>query len=225
MKQIPSLRDVGYEQMLDYPSVEVTIDREKAGLSGATVEDVAHALVMATSSTRFTNLNYWIDVKTGFDYLVQMQVPPLQMEKPEDVEVLPLGVGQSAGQFDDSRRGDGQRGGPARRARPRHVAALRHADGERRRRGHGSGLGPRGRRHRGGRHSAPRRPRRADGPTAPDDRHVQGPRYRAGRRGIRDRRAAHRLFPIAAPGPGVGRRPCRVSWPESPRSCFSPARR
>ncbi|HEX3658022.1 MAG TPA: efflux RND transporter permease subunit [Pirellulales bacterium] len=90
MRRIPSLRDVGFEQMLDYPSVEVTIDREKAGLSGAKVEDVAHALVMATASTRFASLNYWVDVKTGFDYLVQIQVPPLRMEKPEDVEILPL---------------------------------------------------------------------------------------------------------------------------------------
>ena len=45
---------------------------------------------MATSSTRFANLNYWIDVKTGFDYLVQLQVPPLRMDKPEDIETLPL---------------------------------------------------------------------------------------------------------------------------------------
>jgi multidrug efflux pump subunit AcrB len=90
MRRIPSLRDVGYVQTLDYPSVEVEIDREKAGLSGATVEDVRKALVMSTASTRFANLNYWIDVKTGFDYLVQLQVPPLRMEKPEDVETLPI---------------------------------------------------------------------------------------------------------------------------------------
>ena len=90
MKKIPFLRDVQFEQALDYPSVEVEIDREKAGLSGASVEDVAHALVMATASTRFANLNYWVDVKTGFDYLVQLQIPPLRMEKPEDVETLPL---------------------------------------------------------------------------------------------------------------------------------------
>jgi multidrug efflux pump subunit AcrB len=90
MKRIPYLRDVGFEQTLDYPTVEVDIDREKAGLSGSKVEDVAHALIMATSSTRFSNLNYWIDVKTGFDYLVQIQVPPLRMDKPEDVEILPL---------------------------------------------------------------------------------------------------------------------------------------
>ena len=83
------------------------------------------ALVMATASTRFANLNYWIDIKTGFDYLVQLQVPPLRMEKPEDVETLPVRVGQPAGQPDDPRRGDGAAGRPARRGRPRHVAAVR----------------------------------------------------------------------------------------------------
>jgi multidrug efflux pump subunit AcrB len=90
MNRIPSLRDVQFVQTLDYPTVELNIDREKAGLSGATVEDVAHAMVMATASTRFANLNYWIDIKTGFDYLVQLQVPALRMEKPEDVETLPI---------------------------------------------------------------------------------------------------------------------------------------
>jgi multidrug efflux pump subunit AcrB len=90
MKKIEFLRDVQFVQTLDYPTVELNIDREKAGLSGATVQDVAKAVVMATASTRFANLNYWIDVKTGFDYLVQLQVPPLRMEKPEDIETLPI---------------------------------------------------------------------------------------------------------------------------------------
>ncbi len=90
LKKIDYLRDVNFQQTLDYPSVEVEIDRELAGLIGVTPEHVKHALVMATSSTRFTNLNYWINVKTGFDYLVQIQVPPLRMDRPEDVEELPL---------------------------------------------------------------------------------------------------------------------------------------
>ena len=142
MKHIPYLRDVGFEQQLDYPSVEVVIDREKAGLSGADVEDVRHALVMATSSTRFPNLNYWVDVKTGFDYLVQLQVPPLRVEKPEDIGEPAAGVGQPAGQPDGPRRGDGPEGRAARRDRPRHVAALRDPDRQRRGRGHGPGLAP-----------------------------------------------------------------------------------
>src|SRR5262249_4451029 len=94
MQRIPYLRDVQFEQQLDYPTVEVEIDREKAGLSGVTVDDVRRAIVMAACSTRFANLNYWVDVKTGFDYLVQVQMPPLEagavMEKPEDIGILPL---------------------------------------------------------------------------------------------------------------------------------------
>ncbi len=90
LKRNPHLRDVGFEQTLDYPTVEIDIDRELAGLVGVTPEHVKHTLVMATASTRFTSLNYWIDEKTGFDYLVQIQVPPLRLDKPEDLEELPL---------------------------------------------------------------------------------------------------------------------------------------
>jgi multidrug efflux pump subunit AcrB len=92
MKRIPQIRDVGFEQQLDYPTYEVEIDREKAGLSGATVDDVREALDMATTSTRFTNLNYWVDVKTGFDYLVQVEVAPQVLVRPEDIEILPVGT-------------------------------------------------------------------------------------------------------------------------------------
>ena len=90
MNRIHFLRDVQFEQTLDYPSIEVDIDREKAGLSNATVQDVRKALIMATSSTRFTDLNYWIDGNTGFDYLVQVQIPPTRMVKAEDIGTLPI---------------------------------------------------------------------------------------------------------------------------------------
>ncbi len=90
MRKIPHLRDVAFEQTLDYPSVEVDIDREKAGLSGVNVEDVGRALIMATSSTRFLSPNYWIDIKTGFDYLVEVLVPPSRMTRATDIETLPV---------------------------------------------------------------------------------------------------------------------------------------
>ena len=90
LRDLKYLHNVGFEQTLDYPTIEVVIDRELAGLVGVTPEHIKHGLVMATSSTRFTNLNYWINIKTGFDYLVQIQVPPLHMDRPEDIEELPL---------------------------------------------------------------------------------------------------------------------------------------
>jgi multidrug efflux pump subunit AcrB len=84
------LRDVQFEQTLDYPTVEVAIDREKAGLAGVKVEDVGKALIMATSSTRFSSVNFWVNPATGFDYLVEVLVPPARMTSSEDVENLPL---------------------------------------------------------------------------------------------------------------------------------------
>jgi multidrug efflux pump subunit AcrB len=90
MKRIPSLRDIQFEQTLDYPTVEVVVDREKAGLSGVTVEDVGRAIVPATSSTRFVSVNYWIDVKTGFDYLVEVLMPPAELTEASDIEALPI---------------------------------------------------------------------------------------------------------------------------------------
>ncbi len=65
MKKIPSLRDVQLYQQLDYPTVRVDIDREKAGLSGVTVKDVTDALLVGTSSSRYVAKNYWRDPQVG----------------------------------------------------------------------------------------------------------------------------------------------------------------
>src|SRR5579864_5176697 len=68
MKKIPSLRDVRFQQELDYPTVPVEIDRERAGLSGATARQVADSVVVTTSSSRYVDRNYWRDPTTGVDY-------------------------------------------------------------------------------------------------------------------------------------------------------------
>ena len=54
LAQVPALRDLQFEQELDYPTVKVNVDRERAGVLGVTADDVANSLVAATSSSRFT---------------------------------------------------------------------------------------------------------------------------------------------------------------------------
>src|SRR5439155_11008370 len=53
LSAIPSLRDLHYGQSLDYPTVRIEVDRERAGLSGVTAADIARSVVAATSSSRF----------------------------------------------------------------------------------------------------------------------------------------------------------------------------
>ncbi len=82
---MPRLRDVQFGQTLDYPTVDVNVDRERAGLIGVTMADVSRSLVTATSSSRYVVPNYWADANTGVSYLVQVQVPQVLMNSTEEV--------------------------------------------------------------------------------------------------------------------------------------------
>jgi multidrug efflux pump subunit AcrB len=90
MKKIPYLRDVQFQQTLNYPTVDVNIDREKAGLSGVTAQQVGNGVIVATSSSRFIALNYWQNAKTGFDYQVEVLVPTQRMTSSNQVSTLPV---------------------------------------------------------------------------------------------------------------------------------------
>src|SRR5215469_4716314 len=83
--RMSQLRDVQFGQTLDYPTVDVHVDRERAGLLGVSMADVSRALVTATSSSRYVVPNYWADANTGVAYQVQVQLPPALMSSTEEV--------------------------------------------------------------------------------------------------------------------------------------------
>jgi multidrug efflux pump subunit AcrB len=88
--KIGSLRDVQIQQSLHYPSIQVTLDRERAGLSGVTARDIGQSLIAATYSSRYTSRNFWRDDASGNSYQVQVEVPPPRMTEATDVELVPL---------------------------------------------------------------------------------------------------------------------------------------
>jgi multidrug efflux pump subunit AcrB len=88
LARLPSLRDLQFAQSLDYPSVEVRVNRELAGKSQLTVADVSRSLVEATSSSRFVVPIFWADPKTGIGYYVQVQVPPYKMNSAAEVGMV-----------------------------------------------------------------------------------------------------------------------------------------
>src|SRR5204862_2499517 len=85
LAQVPALRDLVFEQELDYPTVKVTVDRERAGVLGVTTGEVANSLVAGTSSSRYTAPNYWADPKSGVGYQVQVEIPEPQINSLADV--------------------------------------------------------------------------------------------------------------------------------------------
>jgi multidrug efflux pump subunit AcrB len=89
-RKIPALRDVQFAQSLDYPTIDVTVDREKAGTRDVVVEGAARSLVAATGSTRFTVPMYWPDAKTGIGYQVQIEIPQRETRSIADLANLPI---------------------------------------------------------------------------------------------------------------------------------------
>ncbi len=90
LAKVPSLRDLQFAQALDYPTVRVQVDREKAGLSDISVAEIARSLVAATSSSRFVVPNYWPDPKSGIGYQVQVEIPYQVMDSITEVETIPV---------------------------------------------------------------------------------------------------------------------------------------
>jgi multidrug efflux pump subunit AcrB len=90
LQQLPSLRDLQFGQALDYPTVDVNVDRQKAGLMGVKMADVSLALVPATSSSRFVVPNYWADPNSGVAYQVQVEVPQARMDSLEQAKNVPV---------------------------------------------------------------------------------------------------------------------------------------
>jgi multidrug efflux pump subunit AcrB len=95
LTDIADLRDLKYELPLDYPSVDVKVDRELAGQLGVTTAQVARSLSEATLSSRFTTPNYWADPNTGIAYQVQVQYPQPRIASLQDVQNIPVMPGQS----------------------------------------------------------------------------------------------------------------------------------
>ena len=94
--RIDYLRDVQVGELLDYPSVEINVDRERAAQLGVTVEEVGRALAPATWSSRFTTPVYWADPKSGIAYQVQVEIPQSMIQSLDDVSRLPVKDGSHA---------------------------------------------------------------------------------------------------------------------------------
>ncbi|HYL36794.1 MAG TPA: efflux RND transporter permease subunit, partial [Bryobacteraceae bacterium] len=88
--RLPFLRDLQFAQEMNYPTLDIEIDRERAGQFGLTIEDVARSVVPATSSSRFTSPNYWRDPSSGNAFQIQVELPQNRMQGVDEVGSIPL---------------------------------------------------------------------------------------------------------------------------------------
>ena len=82
--------DVRVAQRIDYPTLEIEIDRAKAALAGVDVEEVMHNLVTATNSSINFSPSFWIDERNGNHYFIGAQYRETDMVDIDTLGNIPL---------------------------------------------------------------------------------------------------------------------------------------
>jgi multidrug efflux pump subunit AcrB len=90
LAKLSFVRDLQFAQEYNYPTLDINISRERAGQFGLTMSDVVRSVVPATSSSRFTEPNYWRDPNSGNAFQIQVELPQNRMQSVEDVGELPI---------------------------------------------------------------------------------------------------------------------------------------
>jgi len=73
LKGSKNVSDVLIPQDIDYPGLELNIDRQQASLLGLTPRDVVDNVITALTSNGMIAPSYWIDPKTGNNYMLTVQ--------------------------------------------------------------------------------------------------------------------------------------------------------
>jgi multidrug efflux pump subunit AcrB len=90
LSEVESLRDVQLGELLEYPTLRIDVDRERAAQLDVSVTDVGRALAPATWSSRFTTPVYWADPRSGIAYQVQVELPQSRVSSIDDVAGIPV---------------------------------------------------------------------------------------------------------------------------------------
>jgi hydrophobic/amphiphilic exporter-1 (mainly G- bacteria), HAE1 family len=90
VKQLPSVSDVLIPQDVDYPALELDVDREKAAQLGLTQKEVVDNVITALTSNGMIAPNYWVDPKSGNPYLLTVQYPEDSVKTLTDLKQIPL---------------------------------------------------------------------------------------------------------------------------------------
>jgi len=89
-RAMPGVSDVYIPQDMDYPALQVNVNRERASQLGLTPREVIDNLITSLTSDAMIAPSYWVDPKNGNNYFVTVQYPENQVKSLEDLKAMPL---------------------------------------------------------------------------------------------------------------------------------------
>ncbi|MDR3608654.1 MAG: efflux RND transporter permease subunit [Oligoflexia bacterium] len=90
IRTIPGAADVVIRQVLDYPSLKINIDRERAAHVGLTERDAASSLLFALTGSSIVAPSYYINPENNVNYVVMVKVPIKEVSSVPELMNIPL---------------------------------------------------------------------------------------------------------------------------------------
>ena len=89
-RAIPGISDVYIPQDMDYPALQVNVNRARANELGLNPQEVVDNLITSLTSNAMIAPGYWVDPRSGNNYFVTVQYPENQLHSVEDLKAMPL---------------------------------------------------------------------------------------------------------------------------------------
>ncbi|MGA9799320.1 MAG: efflux RND transporter permease subunit [Terriglobales bacterium] len=90
IRSIRGVSDVLIPQDLDYPGIQLNVNREMAGRLGLSSQEVIDNVITALSSDGMIAPSYWVDPQNGNNYMLTVQYPETQVNSITDLKQIPL---------------------------------------------------------------------------------------------------------------------------------------
>ena len=89
-RALRGVSDVYVPQDMDYPALQVNVNRDRASELGLSPKEVVDNLITSLTSDAMIAPSYWVDPRTGNNYFVTVQYPENQVKTLQDLETMPL---------------------------------------------------------------------------------------------------------------------------------------
>ena len=93
IRRMPNVSETFIPTDLDYPALQLNVNRQHAAELGLTQREVVTNVITALTSNGMIAPSYWIDPKSGNDYMLTVQYPESQVKTVEDLKSIPLHSG------------------------------------------------------------------------------------------------------------------------------------
>jgi multidrug efflux pump subunit AcrB len=90
LRKVPGIADLRIQQVVNYPQINVDVDRTLASEVGLSQRDVANSLLITLSGSGQVKPNFWLNTENGVSYPIVAQMPQYRIDTVSDLSNLPI---------------------------------------------------------------------------------------------------------------------------------------